>query len=68
MIKLLLSMIFNDCLNEGKLHAEWKKSSIVPVHKKGDKQCTKNYRPISLLLICSKIFERLTYDEMLGDC
>ena len=32
--------------------------------KKGNKESLKNYRPISLLPICSNIFERLIYNEM----
>ena len=59
-----LSIIVNDCLNKGKFPHEWKKTNVVPVHKKGNKQSLKNYRPISLLPICSKIFERLIYNEM----
>ena len=59
-----LSIIFNDYLNEGKFLHEWKKANVVPVHKRGNKQSLKNYRSISLLPICSKIFERLTYNEM----
>ena len=47
----------NDCL-------EWKKANFVPVHKKLNKQSLKNYRPISLLPICSKTFERLIYNKM----
>ena len=43
---------------------EWKKPNVVPVHKKGDKQILKNYRPLSLLPIAGKIFERLLYDKM----
>ena len=31
---------------------------IVPIHKKSDKQNIKKYRPVSLLPICGKIFER----------
>ena len=58
-----LSIIFNDCLKEGKFPSDWKKPHVVPVHKKGDKQCLKNYRPISLLPVCSKTFERLIYNE-----
>ena len=41
-----------------------KKANVVPVHKKSDKQCLKNYRPISLLPICRKILERLIFNEM----
>ena len=33
--------------------------NIVPMHKKEDKGFVKNYRPISLLPIFIKIFERL---------
>ena len=38
----------------------------MPIHKKGDQQTLKNYRPLSLLPICSKTFERLIFDEMFG--
>ena len=48
----------------GKFPSDWKKAHVAPVHKKRDKQCLKNYRPISLLPICSKIFERLIYNEL----
>ena len=38
----------------------------MPIHEKGDKQTLKNYRPVSLLRIYNKIFERLAYNEMIG--
>ena len=44
--------------------SDWKKGNIGPVYQKNDKQCLNNYRPISLLPICSKIFERLIFNEM----
>ena len=59
-----LELIFQACLESGKFPSEWKKANVVPVHKKGDKQISKNYRPISLLPIAGKIFERLLYDKM----
>ena len=43
---------------------EWKKANLVPVYKKDDKQCLKNYRPVSLLPICDKSFEKLIFNEM----
>ena len=43
---------------------EWKKVNVVPFHEKGDKQILKNCRPISLLPIAGKIFERLFYGRM----
>ena len=39
-------------------------ANVVPIYKKGDKQCLENYRPVSLLSICGKIFERLIFNEM----
>ena len=59
-----LSIIFNDRLNEGKFPHESEKANVVPVYKKGNKLSLKNCRPISLLPICSKIFEHLIYNEM----
>ena len=62
----LLSMIFNDCLKEGKFPSDWKKAHVQKATCSQERRQTvpKNYRPISLLPICSKIFERLIYNEL----
>ena len=60
-----LNIIFKTCLNTGKFPLEWKKGNV-PIHKKDDKQNVKNYRPVSLLPICGKIFEDLIYNVMYG--
>ena len=52
-----LSIIFQNCLKSGTFQDDWEKGNIVPVHKKNSKQLVNNYRPVSLLPICSKIFE-----------
>ena len=39
----------------------WKKSNIIPVHKKNDKQLVNNYQPISLLPIFGKIFGKIIF-------
>ena len=64
-ICLPLEMIFKQALLTGMFPSEWKKVNIFPIHKKGDKQNIKNYRPVSVLPICGKIFERLVFNEML---
>ena len=46
----------------GKFTEELKKANVVPAFKKGDKHCAKNYLSVSLLPICSKIFERIIYN------
>ena len=42
----------------------WKRSNIIPVHKKNDKQLVNNYRPISLLPIFGKIFEKIIFNKI----
>ena len=59
-----LEMIFKSCIIKGEYPSEWKKANVVPVHKKGDKQSLKNYRPISLLPIFGKNFERIIYNNI----
>ena len=36
-----------------------KSADITPAHKKGDKTDKRNYRPVSVLPVASKIFERI---------
>ena len=59
-----LELIFRSCLENRKFLTEWKKANVVPANKKGDKQNLKNYRPISLLPVAGKIFERILYNNM----
>ena len=42
----------------------WKLANVIPIFKKGDKQLIKNYRPISLLPICGKIFEKIIFNNL----
>ena len=60
-----LSLIFRGSVYTGVYPDTWKKSNIVPVHKKGDKQIVNNYRPVSLLPICSKILEKIIFDSIM---
>ena len=59
-----LHLIFSSCIESGIFPTEWKMANVVPIHKRDDKQNVKNYRPVSLLPIFGKIFERLIYNEM----
>ena len=53
------------CLQNGKLPSEWKETNVVSAfNKKKNKKKVKNYCPISLLPVSSKIFERLLYGSM----
>ena len=59
-----LELIFKSCFENGKFPNEWKKANVVPVRKRNNKQLIENYCPISLLLVCGKILERLIYNKM----
>ena len=58
-----LEIIFNQALLTSVFSSEWQKGNIAPIHKKDNKQNIKNYRPVSFLPICCKIFKRLIFNE-----
>ena len=58
------SIYKSQCLETGVFPSEWRKGNVVLIHRKGDKQTLKNYRPVSLLPICGKILEQLMFNEM----
>ena len=41
--------LVNQSFNEGKFINEWKSAKVIPLHKKGDVNDVRNYRPISVL-------------------
>ena len=53
-------------MSTGLFPARLKYSEIIPIHKKGDKTDMSNYRPISLLPIFSKVFEKIIYKRMIS--
>ena len=59
-----LKLIFENCIRSSVFPILWKRGNIVPVHKKNSKQEIKNYRPISLLPIFSKVFEKIIFNEI----
>ena len=42
----------------------WKKSNILPFHKKGDKKLLQNYRSVSLLPILLKILDKILFNSI----
>ena len=59
-LSYILAELFNKCLKESCFPDCWKVSSVVPVFKNVGKRSTvKNYHPVSLLSVVSKVFEKL---------
>ena len=63
-ITLPLTLIFRFYLMNGAFPDTWKMANIIPVHKKEEKNMVKNYRPISLLPISAKVFEKLLFNSL----
>ena len=59
-----LKIIFQNFLEKGVFPIIWKMGNIVPIHKKSSKQLLKNYRPVSLLPVFGKIFEKVIYSSI----
>ena len=41
----------------------WKRPNIIPVHKNNGEQLVHNYRPVSLLSIFGKSFEKIIFNK-----
>lgn len=58
-LTLPLKIIYEKSLEKSCFPDIWKEANVVPIHKKGNQNDVKNYRPVSLLNIFSKTFECL---------
>ena len=59
-LSYILSELINKCLKESCFPYCWKVSSVVPVFKDvGERSAAKNYRPVGLLSVVSKVSEKL---------
>ena len=63
-----LTLLFNMSLREGIFPCSWKLSLKFPVHKKGDEQNIENYRGITSLCACSKVFEIVINEILFASC
>ena len=62
----ILAELFNMCLKESCFPDCWKVSLVVPVFNKnfGERSAAKNYCPVSLLSVVSKVFEKLVNNRI----
>jgi len=65
LISPLICAMFNKSISTGIFPDTLKVARVVPVFKAGDKNSVNNYRPISVLSILSKIFERLMLNRLM---
>ena len=61
-----LTYICNLSFTQGIFPGEFKLANVIPIFKSGEDTRFDNYRPVSVLPVISKIFERLMYDRLLN--
>ena len=59
-----LACIFNESITLGTFPDKLKWARVIPVHKKGAHNYPSNYRPISLLSVFGKLFEKLMFKRL----
>ena len=59
-----LCKIFRMSLSKGIFPEQWAEANIVPIHKKGSQKDPANYRSVSLLSLCAKVFEKVICDQL----
>ena len=59
-----LCLIFNQSLYEGKFPEMMKWAEVIPLYKGKSMDLMVNYRPISLLIMLSKILEKIMYKRL----
>ena len=59
-----LTHMFNCSLSSGLFPDSWKKATVVPLQKGGDKSNVSNLRPVSLLPLPGKLLERLVHNRV----
>ena len=55
----------NLSIMNSKFPVQFKKAKVVPLHKSGDRFNPKNFRPVAILQIFSKLFERAVFNQMI---
>ena len=62
----ILAELFSKCLKESYFPDCWKVLSVAPVFKNvGERSTAKNYHPVSLLAVVSKVFEKFVNNRIL---
>ena len=60
-----LTHVFIMSLQEGIVPLEWKEANIIPLFKKGSRNKSVNYRPVSLTSVIRKLLETIIRDHMM---
>ncbi len=63
-IVLPITHIINEAIRTSMVPRDWKTARVSPLYKDGKKDEISNYRPISVLPVMAKLFERILHDQL----
>ena len=63
-IKNSLVLLFNTCIKSCHSPDKWKIARMTPIFKEGDTAFKANYRPISVLPVVARLFEKFIFDQL----
>ncbi len=64
LIENSLAMLFNTSIETSLFPDSWKVARVTQIFKSGEKTDKSNYRPISVLPVISRLFEKLVFDQL----
>lgn len=64
LIENSLAFLFNTSIETNIFPDDWKVARVTPIFKNGEKTDKSNYRPISVLPVISRLFEKLVSDQL----
>ena len=67
-ISNILTCLFNKCLQTGVFPDIFKVARVQPILKSGEKTNVSNFRPISILCVLSKVFEKNIHKHIVTLC
>lgn len=59
-----LADLFNLSLSTCSIPSTWKSARVTPLFKSGDPSDVNNYRPISIICVIAKVFEKLIFNQL----
>ena len=55
----VLALILQQSYDTGTLPTTWKDANVTPIYKSGPRTDPRNYRPVSLTSLCSKVMQHM---------
>ena len=65
-VSKILALLINEFINNACFPSSLKKTKVIPIHKGGSKDSPYNYRPISLIPVIGKLYEKILNKRLIS--